>query len=103
MFSAAALGQMNDNFVCCPDEALEWRSRRYHIVEEIVEYCPDVVCLQVSVPRLHNGVVLLYDLRRLPYYFSFTSAYSPGWTFGLPFLGFLITHIQTRGKTPLDE
>lgn len=41
-----ALGQMNDNFVCCPDEALEWRSRRYHIVEEIVEYCPDIMCLQ---------------------------------------------------------
>ncbi|PNF20554.1 Nocturnin [Cryptotermes secundus] len=41
-----ALGQMNDNFVCCPDEALEWRSRRYHIIEEIVEYCPDVICLQ---------------------------------------------------------
>jgi hypothetical protein len=25
---------------------------------------------------------------------SFTCAYSPGWTFGLPFRGFLITHIQ---------
>jgi hypothetical protein len=31
---------------------------------------------------------------------SFTSAYSPGWTFGLPFRGFLITHIQTHGRTP---
>ncbi|KDR21508.1 nocturnin isoform X2 [Zootermopsis nevadensis] len=41
-----ALGQMNDNFVCCPDAALEWRFRRYHIIEEIVEYCPDIVCLQ---------------------------------------------------------
>jgi nocturnin len=39
---------MNDNFVCCPDAALEWRSRRYHIIEEIVEYCPDIVCLQVA-------------------------------------------------------
>jgi hypothetical protein len=34
---------------------------------------------------------------------SFTCAYSPGWTFGLPFRGFLITHIQTHGRTPLDE
>ncbi|XP_067004646.1 nocturnin isoform X3 [Anabrus simplex] len=41
-----ALGQMNDNFVCCPDEALEWSKRRYQIVEEIVEYCPDVILLQ---------------------------------------------------------
>ncbi|KAJ8867420.1 hypothetical protein PR048_031221 [Dryococelus australis] len=41
-----ALGQMNDNFVCCPDEALEWKTRRFHIVEEIVEYNPDVICLQ---------------------------------------------------------
>jgi hypothetical protein len=48
LFSVTALGQMNDNFVCCPDEALEWRSRRYHIVEEIVEYCPDIMCLQVG-------------------------------------------------------
>jgi hypothetical protein len=33
----------------------------------------------------------------------FTGAYSPGRTVGLPFRGFLITHIQTRGGTPLDE
>lgn len=39
---------MHDNFVSCPQEALEWNSRRYHIVEEIVEYCPDVICLQVG-------------------------------------------------------
>lgn len=43
----SALGLMNDNFVCCPVEALEWQSRRFHIVEEIIEYCPDVICLQV--------------------------------------------------------
>ncbi|XP_063236229.1 nocturnin isoform X3 [Bacillus rossius redtenbacheri] len=41
-----ALGQMNDNFVCCPDEALEWKTRRFLIVEEIIEYSPDVICLQ---------------------------------------------------------
>jgi hypothetical protein len=34
---------------------------------------------------------------------SLTGAYSPGRTFGLPFRGFLITHIQTHGRTPLDE
>ncbi|XP_049864644.1 nocturnin isoform X2 [Schistocerca gregaria] len=41
-----SLGQTNDNFVCCPDDALEWHRRRYHIAEEIVQYCPDVICLQ---------------------------------------------------------
>ncbi|XP_068913744.1 nocturnin isoform X5 [Tenebrio molitor] len=41
-----ALGQMNDNFVKCPDEALEWNSRKFRIIEEIVEYCPDIICLQ---------------------------------------------------------
>nr|CAD7445236.1 unnamed protein product [Timema bartmani] len=41
-----ALGQTNDNFVCCPDEALEWRTRRFHIVEELVGYNPDIICLQ---------------------------------------------------------
>jgi hypothetical protein len=34
---------------------------------------------------------------------SFTGAYSPGWTFGLRFRGFLITHIEIHGGTPLDE
>ncbi|KAF2892734.1 hypothetical protein ILUMI_13440 [Ignelater luminosus] len=41
-----ALGVMNDNFARCPDEALDWNFRRYRIVEEIVQYCPDVICLQ---------------------------------------------------------
>ncbi|CAH1101165.1 unnamed protein product [Psylliodes chrysocephalus] len=41
-----ALGQMNDNFSKCPDEALEWNHRRFLIVEELVEYSPDVICLQ---------------------------------------------------------
>jgi hypothetical protein len=34
---------------------------------------------------------------------SFTGAYSPGHAFGLPFRGFLITHIQTHGRTNMDE
>ncbi|KAL1457145.1 hypothetical protein WDU94_001806 [Cyamophila willieti] len=41
-----ALGQNNDNFVCCPDEALEWRRRRYQILQEIIAYNPDIICLQ---------------------------------------------------------
>lgn len=47
MNKITALGLYNDNFVCCPDEALDWKTRKYRIVEEIVEYCPDVICLQV--------------------------------------------------------
>jgi hypothetical protein len=31
---------------------------------------------------------------------SFTGAYNPGWTYGLPSWGFLITHIQTHGRLP---
>ncbi|XP_060520021.1 nocturnin isoform X2 [Cylas formicarius] len=41
-----ALGKMNDNFARCPDEALDWNHRKYLIIEEIVEYCPDIICLQ---------------------------------------------------------
>ncbi|KAF4530564.1 hypothetical protein B566_EDAN018652, partial [Ephemera danica] len=41
-----ALGQLTDNFACCPEEALEWSSRRYQMLEEIIEYCPDIICLQ---------------------------------------------------------
>ncbi|XP_046447618.1 nocturnin-like isoform X2 [Daphnia pulex] len=41
-----SLGEHNDNFVRCPLEALDWRTRRYRIVEEIVEYNPDIICLQ---------------------------------------------------------
>lgn len=47
-----SLGLYNDNFVCCPDEALDWKTRKYRIVEEIVEYCPDVICLQ-EVDHFH--------------------------------------------------
>lgn len=41
-----ALGVMNDNFARCPDSALDWNFRRYRIVEEIIQYCPDIICLQ---------------------------------------------------------
>jgi nocturnin len=46
---ATALGEHNDNFVRCPLEALDWRTRRYRIIEEIVEYNPDIICLQVWI------------------------------------------------------
>ncbi|XP_046735078.1 nocturnin isoform X2 [Diprion similis] len=41
-----SLGTTNDSFVCCPEDALEWGNRRYQIVQEILEYAPDVICLQ---------------------------------------------------------
>jgi len=41
-----ALGQSNDNFVCCPDAALDWHRRRYLLAEEILRYSPDIICLQ---------------------------------------------------------
>ncbi|XP_023172045.2 nocturnin isoform X1 [Drosophila hydei] len=40
------LGQHNDGFVRCPDEALTWQHRKYLIVQEILQNQPDVVCLQ---------------------------------------------------------
>lgn len=41
-----SLGQNNDGFVQCPEEALTWDNRKYLIVEEILKNNPDVVCLQ---------------------------------------------------------
>ncbi|KAF5272703.1 hypothetical protein FQA39_LY07730 [Lamprigera yunnana] len=41
-----ALGVMNDNFARCPENALDWNFRRCRIVEEILQYFPDVICLQ---------------------------------------------------------
>lgn len=43
-----ALGQHNDNFVNCPADALTWESRKYLILQEIIQNDPDVICLQVS-------------------------------------------------------
>ncbi|XP_055841634.1 nocturnin isoform X2 [Episyrphus balteatus] len=40
------LGQNNDGFVRCPDEALTWDHRKYLIVQEILQNNPDVICLQ---------------------------------------------------------
>ena len=42
----AALSQGKDNFIKCPKESLVWGNRKYAIIEEILTYDPDVVCLQ---------------------------------------------------------
>lgn len=42
-----ALGQNNDGFVRCPEEALTWENRKFLIVQEILQYNPDIICLQV--------------------------------------------------------
>ena len=44
-----ALGTQNDGFVCCPPEALEWKTRRWRLMEELVRYQPDILCLQEVV------------------------------------------------------
>jgi len=41
-----SLGQKNDGFVCCPDEALTWENRKFLIIEEILQNNPDIICLQ---------------------------------------------------------
>ncbi|XP_014243825.1 nocturnin [Cimex lectularius] len=40
------LGLNNDNFVCCPVEALHWQRRRNLLTQEIVRFSPDIICLQ---------------------------------------------------------
>ncbi|XP_012692430.1 nocturnin isoform X2 [Clupea harengus] len=43
---AQALGEGMDSFVRCPLEALKWNERKYLILEEILTYQPDILCLQ---------------------------------------------------------
>ncbi|KAM8910085.1 nocturnin isoform 2-T2 [Spinachia spinachia] len=43
---AQALGEGKDSFVRCPLDALNWQERKYLILEEILTYRPDVLCLQ---------------------------------------------------------
>ncbi|XP_067899916.1 nocturnin-like [Heterodontus francisci] len=43
---AQALGEWKDNFIKCPREALNWSERKYLILEEILTYHPDILCLQ---------------------------------------------------------
>jgi len=40
------IGTKNDKFVRCNPAALHWTTRRWRILEEIIRYDPDVVCLQ---------------------------------------------------------
>lgn len=48
-FYFTALGQNNDKFDQCPLEALEWKRRRCHMLEEILRHNPDIICLQVNI------------------------------------------------------
>ncbi|KAK2849581.1 hypothetical protein Q5P01_009415 [Channa striata] len=43
---AQALGEGKDGFIRCPLDALNWQERKYLILEEILTYRPDIVCLQ---------------------------------------------------------
>ncbi|KAK7922244.1 hypothetical protein WMY93_009146 [Mugilogobius chulae] len=43
---AQALGEGKDGFIRCPLEALQWHERKYLILEEILTYRPDILCLQ---------------------------------------------------------
>uniref|UniRef100_A0A3B5BJ05 Nocturnin n=1 Tax=Stegastes partitus TaxID=144197 RepID=A0A3B5BJ05_9TELE len=43
---AQALGEGKDGFIRCPLEALNWEERKYLILEEILTYRPDILCLQ---------------------------------------------------------
>ncbi|XP_054573701.1 nocturnin isoform X2 [Eptesicus fuscus] len=43
---AQALGEGKDNFAQCPVEALKWEERKCLILEEILAYQPDILCLQ---------------------------------------------------------
>ncbi|KAJ1524982.1 hypothetical protein ONE63_009833 [Megalurothrips usitatus] len=41
-----ALGTNNDNFVACPEAALDWNVRRPLMLQELAAACPDIICLQ---------------------------------------------------------
>ena len=45
-FCVSALGEGKDNFAQCPIEALKWEERKCLILEEILAYQPDILCLQ---------------------------------------------------------
>ncbi|XP_033112060.1 nocturnin-like isoform X2 [Anneissia japonica] len=50
---ADALGNGGDNFIKCPKEALNWETRKFRILEELLIYDPDVMCLQ-EVDHYHD-------------------------------------------------
>lgn len=47
-----SLGLENDNFVACPEEALQWSTRRFRLLEEMLVHKPDILCLQ-EVDHFH--------------------------------------------------
>lgn len=50
---AQALGEGKDGFTRCPPDALNWQERKYLILEEILTYRPDILCLQ-EVDHYHD-------------------------------------------------
>ena len=50
---SAALCVESDKFVRCSPASLDWRYRRWRMIQEILKYSPDVICLQeVDHPNL---------------------------------------------------
>lgn len=43
---AQALCHGSDNFVLCPKEALDWENRKIRVLEELLQYSPDILCLE---------------------------------------------------------
>jgi mRNA deadenylase 3'-5' endonuclease subunit Ccr4 len=42
----SALGTQVDTFVKCSPSAMNWSTRRWRIIEEIIRHDPDIICLQ---------------------------------------------------------
>ncbi|KAJ8336090.1 hypothetical protein SKAU_G00394330 [Synaphobranchus kaupii] len=59
---AQALGEGKDSFVQCPLEALNWSERKYLILEEILTYRPDILCLQEVDHYFDTFQPVLYSL-----------------------------------------
>ncbi|OWF47637.1 nocturnin-like [Mizuhopecten yessoensis] len=43
---AQALTQGDDNFILCPPAALQWDNRQLRVIEELVRFSPNIMCLQ---------------------------------------------------------
>jgi nocturnin len=41
-----ALGTQSDNLTRCHSKALDWKTRRFRMLEEIARHNPDIICLQ---------------------------------------------------------
>jgi hypothetical protein len=80
-------------FVCL---TIKWLPSAFYYQTHTTYMCP------APPPTKQKTKCCTHTEHQMKLFISFTGAYSPGWTFGLPFQGFLITHIQTHGRTPLD-